>query len=75
MYHMRPPTSPRTFILEDLDGEIIQGSFYRKELQKTQLPSVWPIEAVLDQKGKRYLVKWRGYPKKFNSWTENLDSL
>ena len=68
-------TSPRTFILEDLDGEIIQGSFYRKELQKTQLPSVWPIEAVLDQKGKQYLVKWRGYPKKFNSWTENLDFL
>ena len=68
-------TRPKTYVLEDLGGELIQGSFYRKELQKTQLPTVYPIEAVLDRKGKRYLVKWRGYPKKFNSWTENLDLL
>ena len=68
-------TRPKTYVLEDLGGELIQGSFYRKELQKTQLPTFYPIETVLDRKGKRYLVKWRGYPKKFNSWTDNLDSL
>ena len=61
-------TSPVTYDLQDLGGEDIEGAFYKEELSSTPLPSVWPIEKILDRKGERYLVQWRGYPSKFNEW-------
>lgn len=55
--------------VEDRLGEEIKGSFYREELKHIkQLPK--PIvERVLRRNRKRgtTLVKWLGYPKKFNS--------
>ena len=60
--------------LEDKQGEKIKGSFYNREMQKvTYNPDAeFKIEKVLRrkvEKGKKLiLVKWRGWPKKFNSW-------
>ena len=58
--------------LEDLDGEDVKGKFYEEELQKTDLKDFSVIEKIIRKKkvnGKyEYLVKWDGYPEKFNSW-------
>lgn len=63
------PTSPPTYAIVDLAGEPIEGSFYEQELQKTNQDQ-YRIEKIVrkDNKNKRALVKWLGYPSKFNSW-------
>ena len=62
---------PVTYILKDLQGEIIVGSFYIEELQKTS-QEVYRIEKVLRKKKingiDHGLVKWIGYSDKFNEW-------
>ena len=64
-------TTPTTYIFSDLRDEIIKGSFYEQELQKTD-QEVFRVEKVLRKmkiKGKQYgLVKWLGYRDEFNEW-------
>ena len=55
-----------TYKITDYIGEVIQGSFYEQELQKTS-QSTFRIEKVLKRQGNKYLVKWMGYHKSFNS--------
>ena len=52
-----------------MNNEGIKGSFYEPELLKAK-QDVIRIEKVIkrDYKKKQALVKWRGYPDKFNSW-------
>ena len=70
-------TTPVTYALKDLDGEEIEGGFYVEELQKVQAPETFKIEKILDQKkvGRtiHYLIKWLGYPDKFNQWVSEKD--
>ena len=62
-------TKPVTYRLVDLQGEAVTGSFYEQELQRSS-QEIFRIEKVIlrDNKRKLALVKWRGYPDKFNSW-------
>ena len=62
-------TQPVVYSLEDLNGEAIKGTFYEPELQKvTSLPEVYEIERILDEKGTKVLVKWKGYPDSMSQW-------
>ena len=63
------PTKPVTYKIVDLTGEAIEGSFYEQELQETD-QEIFKIDKVLkrDNKKKLALVRWNGYPEKFNSW-------
>ena len=56
-----------TYVVSDLNGEKISGSFYEKELQKTNEKNI-RIEKVLKRKGGKLYVKWKGYDDSFNSW-------
>ena len=58
---------PWTYVINDLNGEEITGSFYEKELQKTNQKE-FRIEKVLKRKGDKLYVKWKGYSNSFNSW-------
>ena len=62
-------TNPTTYIIKDYNNEIIEGSFYENELQKTD-QDIYRIDKVIkkDYKKKLALVSWKGYPKEFNSW-------
>ena len=60
-------TKPVTYRVVDLQGEAVTGSFYEPELQKTT-QEIFRIEKVIRRERKRALVKWRGYPARFNSW-------
>ena len=65
-------TVPWTYIISDLNGEEIVGSFYEKELQKTNQKK-FRIEQVIKTKGNKPCVKWKGYKNSFNSWIDKKD--
>ena len=53
-------TVPWTYVNDDHNGEQIIGTFYEKELQKTNQQE-FRIEKVLKRKGDKLYVKWKGY--------------
>ena len=53
-------TVPWTYAINDLNGEEIIGTFYEKELQKTNQQE-FRIEKVIKKKGDKLYVKWKGY--------------
>ena len=65
-------TVPWTYVVSDLNGEEITGSFYEKELQKTSQEK-FRIEKVLKRKSDKLYVKWKGYDDSFNSWFDKED--
>ena len=69
-------TNPITYKIKDLNGEVIKGTFYREELQKTD-QEVYRIEKIIRKSKGKALVKWKGYPDEFNSWVpaEDLKNL
>ena len=63
-----------TYKIKDLNGEIIKGIFYEKELQKSKnISEVYIIERIIRKNKNKYLVKWRGYSDNFNSWIDKDD--
>ena len=65
-------TVPWTYVIKDLNGEEIIGTFYEKESQKTNQKE-FRIEKVIKKKGKKLYVKWKGYDNSFNNWIDNED--
>ena len=53
-------TVPWTYVINDLNGEEIIGTFYEKELQKTNQQE-FRIEKVIKRKGDKLYVKWKRY--------------
>jgi len=83
----RLPTTPVTYELRDLAGELIKGRFYEPEIQKVLKSDnlllcfcllksdVDRILTTRKRGGKiQYLVSWKGYPAKFNSWVDEITS-
>ena len=65
-------TVPWTYVINDLQGEEIIGTFYEKEFQKTNQQK-FRIEKVIKEKGNKLYVKWKGYDNSFNSWIDKKD--
>ena len=64
-----PNWSEEVFVINDLNGEEITGTFYEKELQKTNQEE-FRIEKVIRRKGDKLYVKWKGYNNSFNIWID-----
>ena len=62
-------TVPWTYVINDLNGEEITGTFYEKELQKTNQEE-FRIEKVIKRKVNKIFVKWKGYNNSFNNWID-----
>ena len=60
-------TFPQTYVINNLNGEEIIGTFYEKELQKTNQQE-FRTEKIIKRKGDKSYVKWKGYDNSFNSW-------
>ena len=58
--------------MSDLSGDPINGSYYKKELQKTSQEK-FRIEKILERKGNKLYVKLKGYDNRFNSWINEKD--
>ena len=65
-------TVPWIYIINDLNGEQIIGTFYEKELQKTNQQE-FRIEKVIKKKRSKLYFKWKGYDNSFNSWIDKKD--
>ena len=63
---------PWTYIISDLNGEEIVGTFYQNELQKANQKECRTAK-VIKRKGDKLYVKWKGYDSFFNSWIETKD--
>jgi len=69
-----------TYELSDYADEAIIGIFYENELQTVYVDenTVYNIEKVIKTRNKKSesLIKWMGWPTKFNSWipTEDIQS-
>ena len=61
-----------TYIISGLNGEEIIGTFYKKELQKTNQKE-FRVEKVIKKRGGKLYAKWKGYDNSFNSWTDKKD--
>ena len=74
----RLPTTPVTYELRDLSGELIKGRFYEPKIQKVLKSDDehFDVDRILKTRkrgGKiEYLVSWKGYPSKFNCWIDQL---
>ena len=54
-----------------MNDEIIEGSFYEKELQITKnITGECIIEKIIKTKNNKIYVKWKGYNNSFNSWID-----
>ena len=60
---------PWTYVINDLNGEEIIGTFYEKELQKINQEE-FRTEKVIRRKGDKLYVKWKGYDNSFKSWID-----
>ena len=67
-------TVPWIYIINNLNGEEIIGTFFEKELQKTNQQE-FRIEKVIKKRGDKLYVKWKGYDSSFNSWIDKKDLL
>ena len=65
-------TVPWTYIISDLNGEEIVGSFYEKELQKTNQKE-FKIEKLIKRKENKLYVKWKRDNNCFNIWIDKKD--
>ena len=61
-----------TYVINDLNGEEITGTFYENELQKINQKE-FRLEKVIKRKGDKLYVKWKGYDNSLNSWINKND--
>ena len=59
-----------TYVIEDFNDEEILGTFYQKELQKT---NVKRVENGINRKGDKLYVNWKSYGIYFYSWIDKED--
>ena len=61
-----------TYVINNLNGEEIVGTFYEKKLQRPNQKEL-RIEKLIKRKGDKLYVKWKGYDNSFNSWNDKKD--
>ena len=62
-------TVPWTYVINDLNGGEVIGTFCEKELQKTNQQE-FRIEKAIKKKVDKLYVKRKGYNSSFNSWVD-----
>ena len=68
-------TIPHTYLLEDLQGAPILGSFYPLQMQKTALVDDYLVEKIKKKEGDRLFVSWLGFSPQHDSWIRAADVL
>lgn len=68
---------PDQYSIIDLHGSEIVGSVYHDELQKINYQGdnkeIFPIDRVLEEKGQKVKVRWKGYGPQFDSWIRKAE--
>ena len=74
--YVRPGVVPR-YKLNEWDGTSLRSTFYAEGLQKVTArdDDLFRVEKIVRRKGDKVLVRWKGWPDKYNSWVEKRDLL
>ena len=59
-------------VIKDFNGAEIIGTFYEKELRKTNQQE-FRIAKVIKKKGDKLYFKLKGYDSSFNGWIDKKD--
>lgn len=70
---VRSTTNPITYVLEDYNGEEIEGTVYAEEMLPVKYPDIYLVEKILRRKGDKVYVKWLGFGNEFNQWIDAKD--
>ena len=64
-----------TYKIRELDDTPLEGTFYEQDLQKVNVSDddVFRVEKVLKREKGQALVKWKGWPDKYNSWISSKE--
>ena len=71
--HRVVPGPVPTYKIREWDDTPVDGTFYDADLQKVHMSDVFRIKKVLKRQKDRLLVKWKGWPDKYNSWIARGD--
>ena len=74
--HVRPgPVT--TYKIAEWDETPIKGTFYKEDLQKVVVTDdareLFRVDSVLKRRGTKVLVRWKGWPAKYDSWIPKRD--
>ena len=72
VHRVKPGTIP-TYKIREWDETPIKGTFYEGDLQKVHVTDIFRVEKVLKRRKNQLLVKWKGWPDKYNSWISTAD--
>ena len=72
--HVRETPLP-AYRVTEWDGTPIKGTFYAEDLQKVDVDdtTLFRVEKVLKRSKGQLLVRWKGWPKKYDSWISAKD--
>uniref|UniRef100_A0A1I8B912 Chromo domain-containing protein n=1 Tax=Meloidogyne hapla TaxID=6305 RepID=A0A1I8B912_MELHA len=78
IYIVNDSRNPITYKIKDLEGNIIEGVFYREELVPTEEDTTHRIAEILKTRTtrdgiKQHFVRWVGYKDSHNSWIKDSD--
>ena len=61
-----------TYKINEWDGTPVEGTFYAEDLQKVAVKDddLFRVEKIVRRKGDKVLVRWKGWPDKYDSWIE-----
>ena len=61
-----------TYKINEWDGTPLTGTFYGEDLQKVTVrdDGLFRVEKIVKRKGDKVLVRWKGWPGKYDSWIE-----
>ena len=65
---------PWKYFICDFNGEEIDGTFLKKELQETN-QAKFTVEKVIKRKDNKLFVKWKDHDNLFNSWLGKKDNV
>ena len=56
--------------MDEWDGTKVEGTFYSQDLQKVTVEDddLFRINKIVKRKGDKVLVRWKGWPDKYDTW-------